>query len=110
MAAMLERLEFRERACESVNLELPRMPRAMKPSEFLLGTILAVDVGFSQFPGMLPGIFVCSGAEYLRVFFVVVALRQLAWRIARLRERAWATAKLWVKELTLDTDATVHTV
>lgn len=73
MAAMLERLEFRERASESVNLELPRMPRAMKPGEFLLGTILAVDVGFSQFPGMLPGIFFCGGAEYLRVFFVVVA-------------------------------------
>ncbi len=110
MAAMLERLEFRERAGKCVNLELPRMPRAMKLSEFPLGMIPAVDVGFSQFPGMLPGIFVCGGAEYLRVYFVVVPLRQLAWRIARLRERAWATAKLRVKELTLDTDATVHTV
>ena len=42
VAAMLEKLEFRELVGESVNLELQRMPRAVKPSEFLLGMILAV--------------------------------------------------------------------
>ena len=45
---MLDKLEFRELVGTSVNLELPRMPRAMPPCDFLLGMILAVYVGFSR--------------------------------------------------------------
>jgi len=48
VAAMLEKLEFRELVGPSVNLELKRMPRAMKSSDFLLVMILAVYVGFSR--------------------------------------------------------------
>ncbi|MFN7649158.1 MAG: hypothetical protein ACK6DY_16290 [Acidobacteriota bacterium] len=48
VAAMLEKLEFRELVGTSVNLELQRMPRAMPPCDFLLGMILAVYVGFSR--------------------------------------------------------------
>ena len=42
------KLDFSELVEESVNLELQRMPRAMQPSGFLLGMILAVYVGFSR--------------------------------------------------------------
>ncbi|MFN7542458.1 MAG: hypothetical protein ACK5TN_06665, partial [Acidobacteriota bacterium] len=48
VAAMLEKLEFQQLVRESVNLDLKRMPRAMEPSGFLLGMILAVYVGFSR--------------------------------------------------------------
>ena len=48
VAAMLEKLEFRELLGTSVNLELKRMPRSMPPCNFLLGMILAVYVGFSR--------------------------------------------------------------
>jgi hypothetical protein len=46
VAAMLEKLQLQQLVGESVNLELKRMPRAMEPSGFLLGMILAVYVGF----------------------------------------------------------------
>jgi hypothetical protein len=48
VAAMLEKLEFRELVGTSVDLELQRMPRAMPPCDFLPGMILAVYVGFSR--------------------------------------------------------------
>jgi hypothetical protein len=47
VAAMLQTVDLRELAGETVNLELKRLTRAMQPSGFLLGMILAVYVGFS---------------------------------------------------------------
>ena len=77
VAAMLEKLEFRELVGESVTLESQRMTRAIKSSEFLLGMNLSVE-------------------------------RQLARLNARLRERVWPAANVRLKEVTLDTDTTVH--
>ncbi len=45
---MLEKLEFRKLVGTSVNLELKRMPKAMKPTDFLLAMIRAVYVVFSR--------------------------------------------------------------
>jgi len=45
-ASLLRKLHFSELVEETVNLELKRQPRSMVPSQFLLGMILAVYVGF----------------------------------------------------------------
>jgi hypothetical protein len=124
VAAMLEKLEFRGLVGESVNLELKRMPRAMAPSDFLLGMILAVYVGFSRLnhlqyverEPMLLGILRVARLPVQSTFWRFLASlhsaveQQLARLNARLRERVWAAANVRLKEVTLDTDTTVHTL
>lgn len=120
VAAMLEKLEFRELVGASVNLELKRMPRAMKPSDFLLAMILAVYVGFSRLnhlqylerEPMLLGILRVARLpvqstlwRFLSSLHLTVE-RQLGSLNARLRERVWAGANVRLQEVTLDTDTT----
>ncbi|MCX6606144.1 MAG: transposase [Acidobacteria bacterium] len=124
VAAMLEKPEFRELVGASVNLELERMPRAMKSSDFLLAMILAVYVGFSRLnhlpylepEPMLLGILRVARLPMQSTFWRFLPSlhlsveRQLGSLNARLRERVWAAANVRLKEVTLDTDTTVHTL
>ena len=124
VAAMLEKLDFRELVGESVNLELKRMPRAMQPSDFLLGMILAVYVGFSRlnhlqylerepmFLGILRVARLPAQSTFWRFLssLHLTVERQLGRLNARLRERVWAAANVRLTEVTLDTDTTVHTL
>lgn len=124
VAAMLEKLDFRELVGESVNLELKRMPRAMQPSDFLLGMILAVYVGFSRLnhlqylerEPMLLGILRVARLPAQSTFWRFLSSlhltveRQLGRLNARLRERVWAAANVRLTQVTLDTDTTVHTL
>ena len=124
VAAMLEKLEFRELVGTSVNLELKRMPRAMPPCDFLLGMILAVYVGFSRLnhlqylerEPMLLGILRVPRLPVQSTFWRFLSSlhlsveRQLGSLNARLRERVWAAANIRLKEVTIDTDTTVHTL
>ncbi len=124
VAAMLEKLEFQQLVGESVNLELKRMPRAMEPSGFLLGMILAVYVGFSRLnhfqylerEPMLLGILRVARLPAQSTFWRFLSSlhltveRQLGRLNARLRERVWAAAHVRLTEVTLDTDTTVHTL
>ncbi len=124
VAATLEKLEFRERVGTSVNLELKRMPRFMPPCDFLLGMILAVSVGFSRLhhlqylerEPMLLGILRVPRLPVQSMFWRFLSSlhwsveRQLGSLNARLRERVWAAANIRLKELTIDTETTVHTL
>ena len=124
VAAMLEKLDFQELVGESVNLELKRMPRAMQPSGFLLGMILAVYVGFSRLnhlqylerEPMLLGILRVVRLPAQSTFWRFLSSlhltveRQLGRLNARLRERVWAAANVRLRQVTLDTDTTVHTL
>ena len=124
VAAMLEKLEFRELVGTSVNLELKRMPRAMPPCDFLLGMILAVYVGFSRLnhlqylerEPMLLGILRVPRLPVQSTFWRFLSSlhlsveRQLGSLNARLRERVWAAANIRLKEVTIDTDTTAHTL
>ena len=108
VAAMPEKLEFRELVGTSVNLELKRMPRAMPPCDFLLGMILAVYVGFSRLnhlqylerEPLLLGILRVPRLPVQSTFWRFLSSlhlsveRQLGSLNARLRERVWAAANI----------------
>lgn len=124
VAAMLEKLDFSGLVESSVNLELKRMPRAMGPCEFLLGMILAVYMGFTRLnqlqylerEPMLLGILRVARLPVQSTFWRFLASlhlsveRQLAGLNAALRQRVWEAANVRLREVTLDTDTTVHTL
>jgi hypothetical protein len=124
VAALLEKLHFPELVEATVNLELKRQPRSMAPYQFLLGMILAVYVGFARLHhlqylerepmllgilnvGRLPG--QPTFWRFLQSLHLSVE-QQLANLNSRLRERVWAAANVRLREITMDTDTTVHTL
>jgi len=122
VAAMLEKLQFRELIEEQVTVKRPT--QSMPGFQFILAMILALYVGWSrlnhlrflQQEPMLTGIL---GVEklpaqstfwrFLASLHLVVArqLLEVGWRM---RQRVWEAAHVGLQEVTLDTDTTVQTV
>jgi hypothetical protein len=99
-----------------------RTPRVMEIYEFLLGTVLALYVGFFRLnhlrfvahDAMLTGILKvwelppqCTFWRFLASLHLGVA-RQLLQVQRRMRVRVWEAANVRLTSITLDTDTTVH--
>src|SRR5487761_1369309 len=120
VATMLEKLGFQKLVEETLTIH--RIPRAMAISQFLLGMVLAIYVGFSrlnhlrfiaqdptgvlQVEGLPPQ---CTFWRFLTSIPLTVAQHLL--KLQRLlRERVWEAAHAQLSSITLDTDTTVHTL
>jgi hypothetical protein len=122
VATMLQKLGFQELIERHVTIK--RLTTSMPGSRFVMAMMLALYVGWSrlnhlqflQREPMLTGIL---GVEQLPVqstfwrflgsLHLVVA-RQLLEVTRCMRQRVWEAAHVELKEVTLDTDTTVHTV
>jgi hypothetical protein len=122
VTTMLEKLGFQELIERHVTIK--RLTTSMPGFRFMMAMILALYLGWSrlhhlqflQREPMLTGIL---GVEQLPVqttfwrflgsLHLVVA-RQLLEVTRRMRQRVWEAAHVELKEVTLDTDTTVHTV
>src|SRR5207248_6080614 len=122
VATMLEKLQFQELIEQHVTIK--RLTTSMPGFRFVWAMILALYVGFSrlnhlQFLGrepMFTGILEVGELpvqstfwRFLASLHLVVA-RQLLEVGRQMRERVWEAAHVGLKEVTLDTDTTVHTV
>src|SRR5215469_6937987 len=122
VATMLEKLHFQELIEQHVTIK--RLTTSMPGFRFVLAMLLALYVGFSrlnqmQFLGrepMLTGILEVGELpvqstfwRFLASLHLVVA-KQLLEVGRQMRQRVWEAAHVGLKEVTLDTDTTVHTV
>jgi hypothetical protein len=122
VATMLEKLGFQ--ALVEGTLTVRRVTRAMSMSQFVLGMVLAVYVGFSRLnhvrflmrEPMLSGILrvgqlppQCTFWRFLASLHLQVA-RQLLEVQRGMRQRVWEAANVRLTAVTLDTDTTVHTL
>jgi len=122
IAALLEKLNFRPLVEETLTVK--RKTRAMGRYEFVLAMVLACYVGFSRLfhvrflerEPMLTGILQvtqlppqCTFWRFLASLHLGIA-RQLLVVQQRMRERVWQAANVRLREVTLDTDTTVHTL
>ena len=122
VATMLEKLRFQQLLEEHVTIN--RITKAMPAVRFVVAMILALYVGFSrlnhlpflQREPMLTGILEVVKLpvqstfwRFLASLHLVVA-RQLLEVGRRMRQRVWEAAHVELREVTLDTDTTVHTV
>ena len=122
VATMLEKLRFQQLIEEHVTIT--RLTKAMPAVRFVLAMILALYVGFSrlnhlpflQREPMLTGILEVVKLpvqstfwRFLTSLHLVVA-QQLLEVGRRMRQRVWEAAHVELREVTLDTDTTVHTV
>ena len=122
VATMLEKLQFQELI--ERHMTIKRLTTSMPGFRFVLAMILALYVGWSrlnhlqflQWEPMLTGIL---GVEQLPVqssfwrFLAslhLVTAGQLLEVGRHMRQRVWEAAHVKLKEVTLDTDTTVHTV
>ncbi len=122
VATMLERLKFQELVEETVTVK--RLTRSMPAFQFVLAMVLACYVGFSrlnhlsflQNEPMLTGILKVLALPPQSTFWRFLAslhltvARQLLKVQRTMRNRVWAAANVQLKQITLDTDTTVHTV
>ncbi len=120
VATMLEKLGFQRLIQE--HLTIRRQTRSMPVYRFLLGMILACYVGFSRLhhlrflkrEPMLTGILHVAELPPQSTFWRFLAAlhlgiaRQLLTVQKRMRERVWASAKVALETVTIDTDTTVH--
>jgi Transposase DDE domain group 1 len=122
VATMLEKLQFQEWIEQHVTIR--RLTTSMPGFRFVLAMILALYVGFSrlnhlqfwQREPMLTGILEVGELpvqstfwRFLASLHAVVA-KQLLEVGRQMRQRVWEAARVGLKEVTLDTDTTVHTV
>lgn len=122
VATMLEKLGFQRLVEETLTLK--RQTRAMPQFQFVLGMVLSCYVGFSRlFPlrflkrePMLAGILQvaqlppqCTFWRFLASWHLGVA-QQLLTVQRKMRQRVWEAAHVELREVTVDTDATVHTL
>jgi hypothetical protein len=121
IATMLEKLEFQQLVEETLTVK--RVTRAMSMYQFVMAMLLALYVGFSRLnhlrflerEPMLIGILKvlrlplqCTFWRFLASLHLSVAGQIL--KIQRtLRQRVWEAAHVTLREVTLDTDTTVHT-
>lgn len=119
---MLEKLSFLELIAESATVK--RQTKAMSRPRFVMAMVLASYIGFSRlyqlrflqqepmFTG-IPGVLRLAPQStfwrFLRSLHLTVAGQLLTVR-TRMRQRVWDTADVQLKEVTLDTDTTVHTL
>lgn len=122
VTALLEKLGFEQLLAE--HLTLKRLTKAMPAVRFLLAMILALYIGFSrlshlsilQQEPMLTGILEVVKLPVQSTFWrflaslPLVVARQLLEVGRRMRQRVWEAAHVELREVTLDTDTTVHTV
>jgi hypothetical protein len=122
VGTMLEKLGFRQLVEE--NLTIKRRTRVMPAYEFVLAMVLAFYIGFSRLnhlqflksEPMLTGILKVQNLPPQSTFWRFLASLQLsaAGQILRiqqaLRQRVWEAANIQLKEVTIDTDTTVHTL
>jgi stalled ribosome alternative rescue factor ArfA len=122
VATMLERLGFQQLVEETLTVK--RVTRAMTMYQFVVAMVLAAYVGFSRLyhlrfvarEPMLIGILKvlrlppqCTFWRFLASLHLGIA-RQLLRVQRQMRERVWQAAQVGLKEATLDTDTTVHTL
>ena len=122
VATMLEKLHFQELIEQHVTIK--RLTTSMPGFRFVLAMLLALYVGFSrlnhlqflQREPMLTGILEVGALpvqstfwRFLASLHLVVA-KQLLEVSRQMRQRVWEAAHVGLKEVTLDTDTTVHTV
>ena len=122
VATMLEKLHFQELIEQHVTIK--RLTTSMPGFRFVLAMLLALYVGFSrlhhlqflQREPMLIGILEVDELpvqstfwRFLASLHLVVA-KQLLEVGRQMRQRVWEAAHVGLKEVTLDTDTTVHTV
>jgi hypothetical protein len=122
VATMLEKLGFQQVVGETLSVK--RKTKVMTMYQFLLAMVLAGYVGFSrlyhlrfvQREPMLTGILQvlklppqCTFWRFLASLHLGVA-RQLLTVQQRMRQRVWEAAHVELREATLDTDTTVHTL
>src|SRR5215831_21142939 len=122
IATLLEKLQFRELVEETLSVK--RLTRAMSLYQFVLAMVLAFYVGFSRLfhlrflkrEPMLVGILhvsalppQCTFWRFLASLHLSVAGQLL--KIQRvMRQRVWEAAHVELRQVTLDTDTTVHTL
>ncbi len=122
VATMLEKLRFQQLVEDTLTVK--RETRAMPMYKFVLGMVLALYVGFSRLhhlrflarEPMLIGILQvlrlppqCTFWRFLASWHGSVA-QQLLEVQRQMRQRVWEAAHVQLREVTLDTDTTVHTV
>ena len=122
VATMLERLEFQQLIEETLTVN--RLTRAMTMYQFVLAMVLSFYVGFSRLyhlrflerEPMLTGILRVRHLPPQSTFWRFLASlglpvgAQILKVQRRMRERVWEAANVKLKEVTSDTDTTVHTV
>ena len=121
IATMLEKLGFQQIVEETLTAK--RMTRVMSMYQFVLAMVLALYVGFARLAHleflkrepMLIGILKVLGLPPQCTFWRFLAslhlsaAGQLLQIQRRMRQRAWEAAHVKLREVTLDTDTTVHT-
>jgi hypothetical protein len=122
VATMLEKLGFQELVESSITSK--RMTRVMNLYKFALGIVLGFYVGFQRLNQMrfiahdpvltgILGVDQLPGQSTLWRFLAGLHIN-VAGQILRIqqqfRQRVWDAANVKLKEVTLDTDTTVHTV
>ncbi len=122
IATLLEKLQFRELVEETLHVK--RLTRAMSLYQFVLAMVLAFYVGFSRLfhlrflkqEPMLVGILQVSALPPQCTFWRFLASLHLSvagqlLKIQRvMRQRVWEAAHVQLRQVTLDTDTTVHTL
>jgi hypothetical protein len=122
VATMLHELGLEGLVTQYVKLR--RLPRAMSPYQFVLAMVLGMYIGFARLSQlrfvaldpMLRGIVKiaqlppqCTFWRFLASWHGSVA-KQLVNLQEQMRKRVWAAAHVRFRQITLDTDTTVHTI
>jgi hypothetical protein len=122
VATMLEKLGFEELVSDYVTVK--RVPRVMSVYQFVLAMVLGMYIGFARLhqlrfvalDPLLRGIVrsarlppQCTFWRFLASWHSSVE-RQLVKLQGQMRKRVWAAAHVRFRQITLDTDTTVHTV
>jgi hypothetical protein len=122
LITMLDKLGFRKLVEETLTIR--RKTRAMSGYEFVLAMVLSLYVGFARLnhvqflkcEPMLTGILQvselppqCTFWRFLASLLLSAATQILEIQQA-LRQRVWEAANIRLKEVTIDTDTTVHTL
>jgi hypothetical protein len=122
VVSMLEKLGFQQLIEELLSVK--RVPRCMSVFQFVLAKVLALYVGFPRLhhlrfvarDPMLTGVVQVEQLPVQSTFWRFVASlrihipRQLLKVQWRMRERVWGAANVRLRQVTLDTDTTVHTL
>jgi hypothetical protein len=122
VATMLEKLGFQQLVEETLTIK--RRTKAMPRFQFVLGMVLSCYVGFSRLfhvrflkrEPILTGILKvaqlppqCTFWRFLASWHLGVA-QQLLTVQRKMRQRVWEAAHVELREVTVDTDTTVHTL
>lgn len=122
VATMLDKLGFSELVAQY--LRVRRIPRAMSAYQFVLAMVLSMYIGFARLNQLrfvaldpiLRGIIKIARLPPQCTFWRFLASwhgsasQQLVNLQEQMRQRVWASAHARFRQITLDTDTTVHTI